>query len=465
MLATIRWRGAPRATRSGATRHRAACLRTARPSIAIAVAAMVISVGPIGAAEPASAQSFCGWQANHPGTTGPWGFSVTPGVEALPTQLVVRTTPGTPPSLSRVVDHAIATMNTTAGAGWRRGPEVSAATTVSTADRRGRPPLGELWVVGSPGRYRGLPPGTYTSAIVERPRGGPAMPVATLIVLTEALGWPRTTWQQQVRAVVHEFGHAAGLDHHFAPWGGVCQTMSYRGGGSYGAGDTFGLQVLASRAPATPPWGNPFGRVDLARSEPGGVRLVGWAIDPDTAGSIGVHLYVNGRFAGATTASRNRPDVGRAYPFWGAGHGFEATVGPGAGGPAQVCAYALNAGVGWTNPLLGCVTTPARDPFGRLDLAQRTSTGVRLAGWAVDPDTIAPITVHLYVDGRFSRAIAADLNRPDVGRAHPAWGPVHGFDTALSLPATGRPSQLCAYAINVGPGTTNPLLGCALAPP
>lgn len=349
MLATIRWRGAHRTNRP----------RVVRLAVAAAVALPGIVLGSLATATPATARPFCGSQANHPGTTGPWGFSVTPGVQAMPMDLVVRTTPHTPPALSRSVDYAITTMNATSGSRWRRGPEVPPTTTVSTADRRGRPPLGELWVVGAPRRYPGLPPGTYTSAIVDRPRGGPAMPVATLIVLADALGGSRTPWQQQLRAVIHEFGHAAGLDHHFAPWGGVCQAMSYAGGGSYGAGDAFGLRWLASRTPATPLWGNPFGRVDLARSEPGGIRLAGWAIDPDTSGPIAVHLYVDGRLVGATAASRNRPDVGRAYPAWGSLHGFAATIGlPTTGRPRQVCAYAINTGAGTANPQLGCVLVP-----------------------------------------------------------------------------------------------------------
>lgn len=342
MLAILRWRGAS---------------RTIAVVVAIAAVVSAIAVHTVGSATPAGAQTFCGWQANYPGTTGPWGFTVTPGVEALPRQLVVRTTPDTPASLSAAVDHAIATMNSATGAGWRRGTTLSQTTSITTADRRGRPPLGEVWVVGSPWRYPGLPSGTYTSAIVERPRGGPAMPVATLVVLAGALvGAP---WQRQLATVVHEFGHAAGLDHHFAPWGGICQAMSYGGGTSYGAGDTFGLRLLASRSPATPLWGNPFGRIDLARSVAGGIQVAGWAIDPDTTGPVAVHLYVDGQFARSPTAALSRPDVGRAYPFWGSAHGFDSTVArPVPGRTAQVCAFAINVGVGTTNPLLGCALVP-----------------------------------------------------------------------------------------------------------
>lgn len=316
---------------------------------------VLISVAiPVGWSAPAGAQPFCGWQANYPGTTGASGFSVTPGVEAMPRNVVVRTTVGTPAVLSTAVNDAIAAVNGASRARWRRGADVAPPPQLTTADRRFRPPPGELWVVGTPRAYPLLPPGTYTSAIIERVRGGPAMPVSTLVVLADALAGPAFSQPRRLNAVLHEFGHAAGLDHHFAPWGGQCQVMSYGGASRLGAGDTAGLQWLVSRAPTTPLWGNPFGNLEAVRRVGGGVRISGWAIDPDTTAPIDVHLYVNGRPRAGVRAGDPRPDVGLAYPAAGGDRGFAATLAVQPGRTLQVCAYAINVGVGTANPLIGC---------------------------------------------------------------------------------------------------------------
>jgi hypothetical protein len=69
-----------------------------------------------------------------------------------------------------------------------------------------------------------------------------------------------------------------------------------------------------------------------------------------------------------------------------------------------------------------------------------------------------PLTVHLYVDGTFSKAYAASGKRVDVARAFPAAGDAHGIYAQQSL-APG-PHTVCLYAINTGQGASNPGLGC-----
>jgi hypothetical protein len=126
-----------------------------------------------------------------------------------------------------------------------------------------------------------------------------------------------------------------------------------------------------------------------------------------------------------------------------------------------VCVFAINAGPGTVNPLLGCrtITVPTGNPFGALDWAVSPGPGqVRVTGWAVDPDTISPIAVHVYVNGVIVGGATASLNRFDVGVVFPAYGPNHGFDVTMAAP--GGTGEVCVYAINVGGGTTNPLLGC-----
>jgi hypothetical protein len=108
---------------------------------------------------------------------------------------------------------------------------------------------------------------------------------------------------------------------------------------------------------------------------------------------------------------------------------------------------------------LGCREVDAdRNPFGSLDVVRAVPGGLEVAGWAIDPDTIDGIPVHVYVDGLGRGALDAALPRPDVGAVFPAYGPNHGF--RATFPAASGPRQVCVYAINVGPGTVNPRLGC-----
>lgn len=100
------------------------------------------------------------------------------------------------------------------------------------------------------------------------------------------------------------------------------------------------------------------------------------------------------------------------------------------------------------------------DPFGSLDSARAGANALTVTGWAIDPDTTAPIEVHVYVDGAWGGAVTANVNRPDVGAAVPGYGNNHGFSLRVANLAAGD-RRVCAFALNVGPwGTTNPELGC-----
>ena len=105
----------------------------------------------------------------------------------------------------------------------------------------------------------------------------------------------------------------------------------------------------------------PFGWLDVATGGPGNIRVAGWAIDPETAAPIGVHVYVDGAYAGAVTAAGSRPDVGAVHRPYGPAHGFDLTVGA-RPGTRNVCVYAINAGDGTVNPQLGCATVTVALP-------------------------------------------------------------------------------------------------------
>lgn len=96
--------------------------------------------------------------------------------------------------------------------------------------------------------------------------------------------------------------------------------------------------------------GNPVGKTETISQN----RVVGWAIDPDTAESIDVHVYVNNRYFKAGKANGYRPDIGNQNPGYGNDHGFAVDLGNTPVG-ATICVYAINKGSGNVNTNLGCV--------------------------------------------------------------------------------------------------------------
>ncbi|MCW2576466.1 MAG: N-acetylmuramoyl-L-alanine amidase, family 2 [Modestobacter sp.] len=197
------------------------------------------------------------------------------------------------------------------------------------------------------------------------------------------------------------------------------------------------------------------------------VTLTGWVLDPDAAGAPGsVHVYVDGRFTAAVTADAPRPDVAAFYPGLGVAvqRGYRSAVTVHSG-THQVCVYAINQGAGTDNPVQACntvaVAAPAWDPVGVLDTVSVKGITATLTGWVFDPDNGAAASrVHVYVDGTFRTDVAADASRPDVGAAFGV-GDGHGLVARLSLPAGDH--TVCAYALNSGDGSSNPLLGCRTA--
>ncbi len=55
------------------------------------------------------------------------------------------------------------------------------------------------------------------------------------------------------------------------------------GGGVIGLSVAYFLKTLS-----------PAVRVTVVEREPGGIRVSGWTLDPEVAGAIDVHVYVNG---------------------------------------------------------------------------------------------------------------------------------------------------------------------------
>ena len=210
------------------------------------------------------------------------------------------------------------------------------------------------------------------------------------------------------------------------------------------------------------------GNLELARwaVAPGAVRVGGWALDLDASTPTDVHVYLAGTGHNLGPAQLARPDLVR----FGVGdrHGFDRVLRGVPPGTHRACAFVIDTGAGPPS-LAACrtVTVPGT-PFGHLDVAEAGAAGLRVAGWAVDPETAAPINVHVYAtyaDGttRGANLGPADTDRADIGRALPAYGGAHGFvATPAALPAQvgDIPAvRVCAYAIGVGVGGSA-VLGC-----
>jgi GH25 family lysozyme M1 (1,4-beta-N-acetylmuramidase) len=204
------------------------------------------------------------------------------------------------------------------------------------------------------------------------------------------------------------------------------------------------------------PGGSPIGVIDSASNGVGSISVTGWVVDPDTAAAIDVHVYVDGIGRLAIRADGTRTDVAAGFPGYGPTRGYSGSVSIG-GGAHTVCVYGINVGVG-NHSLLGCrvVQVAGGSPFGALDTVTFENGSLRVTGWAVDPETVSSIPVHVYVQGQ-GYALTANWNRPDIAGGLPAYGAAHGFDNLLPAPE-GR-QTVCAYAINVGAGNHS-LLGC-----
>lgn len=206
--------------------------------------------------------------------------------------------------------------------------------------------------------------------------------------------------------------------------------------------------------------GAPFGSFDFVAYGAGGLRVAGWAIDPDTSEPIDVHIYVNGAGFAIGEANVERLDVATAYPAYGANHGFDALVPYSGTGALSVCAYGINTGGAHSNSQLSCKTFQRMNtPFGSLDSVTNVKNGLRVTGWAVDPDTADPIEVHVYVNGTGYAVGTANSPRADVGAIYPSFGPDHGYDTVIPWTTVGRVT-VCSYGINVGSPAANAQLGC-----
>ena len=210
-----------------------------------------------------------------------------------------------------------------------------------------------------------------------------------------------------------------------------------------------GAAVTADAAVAP---GTPKGDF-VVRAEAGGIRVMGWAWDPDTTNPVTLTAAIDGSPT-SFQATLPRPDVARAFPRAGAYRGFNVLI-PAAPGTHNVCAIAANVGPGSAKAFT-CKTAVVvdHDPAGALDPAASQPDGLRIRGWAADADTTAPVSVQLTVTGTASTQTTL-ADQVSAGQAG-----AHRYDAFIKL-APGA-YEVCAKALNSGFGK-DAALGCSSA--
>lgn len=110
--------------------------------------------------------------------------------------------------------------------------------------------------------------------------------------------------------------------------------------------------------------------------------------------------------------------------------------------------------------LPGKAPSTSHNPIGELDAASGGLSHVGVSGWAIDEDDYgAQLEIHVYLDSEIIGKTIANLQRTDVNNIY-GCGEYHGysFDTTVDSSIEGV-HTVSVYAINVGGGDTNTLLG------
>lgn len=227
------------------------------------------------------------------------------------------------------------------------------------------------------------------------------------------------------------------LDIEYNPYGSTCYGLSQAAMISWIASFSSTVQSLTGRLPAiystTDWWTQCTGNTNQFAANP-----------------LFIARYPNSISDGAGTL----PSGWSSYAMW---QWADSGTFPGDqdvfnGSVSQLQAFALgtyNPGTASAIPNLG------RPVIGNLEAVQVAAGSVTAQGWALDPDTAAPVPVHVYVDST-GADFTANGSRPDVAAAYPGYGADHGFSATMSASAGSH--QVCAYGIDVdGPPS---LLGC-----
>ena len=203
--------------------------------------------------------------------------------------------------------------------------------------------------------------------------------------------------------------------------------------------------------------GSPLGGISSVTQKGNLATFTGWSFDYDVPHTpLTVVANVNGRFAGAVGSTVLRPDINLAFRGTGL-HGYRISVRLPAGS-STVCLHALNHGPG-TESRLGCKGfRVSLSPIGKIDSVTVQGARAVISGWTFDFNNTSQ-AIGVVID-RNAKHVAwgpTTIERSDVNTAWAITGK-HGFSRTVQLAAGAN--QLCVYAVNIGAGGSNPLLGC-----
>lgn len=194
---------------------------------------------------------------------------------------------------------------------------------------------------------------------------------------------------------------------------------------------------------------SPSGAITSLAQAPGGITITGYAVDPDTKAPTSVVVTSNGnRLATLQANGSAGARIAKAV-----GHMFTGTVrlGSTAAGARKICVIAHNLGSYGEDRTIDCRSQSFNwNPSAALQSAAQQGNGALVTGWATDPDTTAPITVQVFVDGKAVTKLAANA----AGGSHPG----HMFSAVV--PVAQGTHTVCVAGLNVLSGTANSPQSC-----
>jgi hypothetical protein len=201
------------------------------------------------------------------------------------------------------------------------------------------------------------------------------------------------------------------------------------------------------------PTGSPFGVIDTATVAPGSIALSGWMLDPDSTGPVTVNVTLDGTADGTVVANGVKTGFNASFPGYGDDHGYTVNLSSVPGGKHTVCLTGVNIGSGSNGaPICRAITVPSGSPFGVIDTLTATAATISVTGWMIDPDTTAPVSVSVIVDGS-AVPVTASVAKAGLGAAFPGYGDDHGY--TATVPASGGAHQVCIVGVNVAAGSNS----------
>jgi hypothetical protein len=200
--------------------------------------------------------------------------------------------------------------------------------------------------------------------------------------------------------------------------------------------------------------GSPAGAAPTMWWAPGGMRVTGWAVDPNTVKPLSVYVTVDGKKAVTVTANKARAGIPKAYAKAGRKHGFDTYVRI-IQGRHTVCVYAHNVGRGADTRLRCQKRNLVYNPQGAIQSLKTGPGSLIVSGWVYDREKPrTPLTVTVTVDKKVTTLLAKTADAA-AAKALPAAGRAHGF--AVRMPLAQGTHRVCVVAKNLGYGADTTL--------